>query len=1066
MQLYRHASIRQKLTRIVLITCATAVLVACTVFAVYDITTFRLSMGNDLATLAEIVGANSSAAVTFGDKEAAHEILSSLTARPHIVEACILATDGSVFARYNRPGSDPDFTPPRLQPEGVSTSSGHMVVFRSIRLDGAPIGAIYMKSDLDLLYARATRFAGIILVVMLVSLLAAYFLASRLQSAISGPILELARTAFAVSTGKDYSVRAIKKADDEIGFLYDRFNEMLGQIEQREVALQKARDELELRVLERTSELLKEVAERTQAERALEERTAFLNSLIETTPLAVVVLDPDFRAEMCNRAFESLFLYRREEILGRDMARLIPANLRTEEEAHHDALLSGKTIHISTQRSRRDGSAVDVEVFSVALRGAEGSSGYLLLYQDITERKRAEDAVLRAKETAEMANLAKSEFLANMSHEIRTPMNGIIGMTALALDTDLTTEQREYLGMVRTSADSLLKLINDILDFSKIEAGKFELEAIDFPLRQSLGETLKTLGLRAHEKGVELAWRMGAGVPEFVSGDLSRLRQIILNLVGNAAKFTERGEIVLEGEKESEEDGKILLHFKVRDTGIGIAPEKQKIIFEAFTQADGSTTRKYGGTGLGLAITAQIVELMGGKIWVESELGCGSTFHFTVQLGIAKDSSEAHPAADPQLLHDALVLIVDDNSTNRVILVDMLMRWGMRVESADSAASALAILDRGVQPPRQFSLIITDLHMPVVDGFGLVQAIKENPPLAAIPILILGSGAQAKDRAQMGELGISALLTKPVQPSELLDAVLNALSPATTMEMQQQPPAQVPQGEGEGMKVLLVEDNAVNRTLARKLLEKHGHTVVLAENGREALDALKRETVDLVLMDLQMPVMDGLEAIAAVRKKEMGTEVHLPIVALTAHAMKGDRERCLAAGADDYLAKPIQTPALFATLDRIRTTRITKGSVPATAAGPAAAPTAATAPSTVTNATTSSLDMVDALQRVEGDSELLEEIARIFVDECAKIITEIRGALDTSDARLLEQSAHRLKGSSSNLGARLLAQSASELELMARAGDLRSARLQFKTVEAEVSKLFVELEAISRKVTR
>lgn len=268
------------------------------------------------------------------------------------------------------------------------------------------------------------------------------------------------------------------------------------------------------------------------------------------------------------------------------------------------------------------------------------------------------------------------------------------------------------------------------------------------------------------------------------------------------------------------------------------------------------------------------------------------------------------------------------------------------------------------------------------------------------------------------------------------------------------------------MRVLLVEDNAVNRTLARKLLEKHGHTVVLAENGREALDALKRETVDLVLMDLQMPVMDGLEAIAAVRKKEMGTEVHLPIVALTAHAMKGDRERCLAAGADDYLAKPIQTPALFATLDRIRTTRITKGSVPATAAGPAAAPTAATAPSTVTNATTSSLDMVDALQRVEGDSELLEEIARIFVDECAKIITEIRGALDTSDARLLEQSAHRLKGSSSNLGARLLAQSASELELMARAGDLRSARLQFKTVEAEVSKLFVELEAISRKVTR
>jgi two-component system, sensor histidine kinase and response regulator len=301
---------------------------------------------------------------------------------------------------------------------------------------------------------------------------------------------------------------------------------------------------------------------------------------------------------------------------------------------------------------------------------------------------------------------------------------------------------------------------------------------------------------------------------------------------------------------------------------------------------------------------------------------------------------------------------------------------------------------------------------------------------------------------------MAALLTKPVQPSELLDAVLTALSPATTLEMPQQPLALGPQGEGKGMKVLLAEDNAVNRTLAKKLLEKHGHTVVLAENGREALDALYRETVDLVLMDLQMPVMDGLEAIAAVRKKEVGTGVHLPIVALTAHAMKGDRERCLAAGADDYLIKPIHTPALLATLDRIRTAKITEGSTTATAA------------TTATNVTTSSMDMADALQRVEGDSDLLEEIARIFVDECARIMAEIRDALDTPDAHLLEQSAHRLKGSSSNLGAKSLAQSASELELMARAGDLRSARLHFNTIEAEVSKLFLELETISRKVAR
>jgi two-component system sensor histidine kinase/response regulator len=1053
MQLLRHASIRQKLTRIVLLTCATAVLVACTVFAVYDITTFRLSMANDLTTLAEIVGANTSAALTFGDQEAAHEILSSLAARPHIVEACIFTPDGRVFARYSRPGSNPDSTPPWALPEGVSSVSGHLLIFRSIWLDGTSIGAIYMKSDLDALYARAARFAGIIIVVMLVSLLAAYLLAARLQSVISGPILELARTAFAVSTGKGYSVRVVKKADDEIGFLFDRFNGMLDQIQQRDSELVWAREELEVRVDERTRELKKEVADRTLAEQNLEERTTFLNSLIENCPVALVALNADETVQMCNPAFEHIFRYRSQDVIGHSLVDLImtPAH-HAEAQADRQALLEGKTCHKITQRRRRDESLVDVEVFSVPLTTKGSFAGVLLLYQDITERKLAEEALHQAKDSAEAANRAKSDFLANMSHEIRTPMNGIIGMTGLALDTDLTTEQREYLGMVKTSADSLLKLINDILDFSKIEAGKFDLEAVDFSLRQSLGETLKALGLRAHDKGVELAWRVGAGVPEFVSGDLSRLRQIIVNLVDNAMKFTEQGEVVLEVEKESEheQDGEILLHFRVKDTGIGIAPEKQKPIFEAFTQADGSTTRKYGGTGLGLTITAQIVELMGGEIWVESELGHGSTFHFTARFGIAKGNSVAHAAGDPQLLHDALVLVVDDNETSRIILVDMLMKWGMRVESAESAEAALAILERGVPAARQFSLIITDLHMPLVDGLGLVEALRKNPVFAPIPILILSSSAQPNDRARTRVLGIAGLLTKPVQPSELLDAVLNALSAATSVEMPQQTPAL--SLHGEGMKVLLAEDNAVNRTLAKKLLEKHGHTVVLAENGREALDALERETVDLALVDVQMPVMDGLEAIVAIRKKEKGTGAHLPIVALTAHAMKGDRERCLAAGADDYLTKPIHTPALFAALERIRTAKTTEGSPPAAAA------------TTATNLTTNSLDMADALQRVEGDSELLEEIARIFADECAKTMAEIRGALDAPDVRLLEQLAHRLKGSSSNLGARLLAQSAAELEMMARAGDLGSARLQFKAVEAEVSKLLVELEAISRKV--
>ncbi|MGH9713455.1 MAG: response regulator [Candidatus Acidiferrales bacterium] len=1054
MQFHRETSIRQKLTRIVMLTCGIAILAACSVFAAYDVTTYRRTMASDLSTVAEIVGGNTAVALTFNDPESAHETLNSLRAKPHVVEACIYGPDGRIFARYSRPGSKPDFIPPARAGEGISIISGHLVLFRQIRSQGEAAGTIYLKSDLGQLYARAEGFLGITAVIILACLLLTYLLASRLQRVISGPILELARTAFTVSNTKDYSLRATKKSEDETGYLYDCFNGMLAQIQHRDTELLWARDELEVRVDERTRELQNEVSVRALAERKLAERTAFLNSLIENCPVALLALDPDERVQTCNPAFEQIFGFRAQEVLGHSLANLITVPEQASEvETLNREMLSGRTLHMVTQHRRKEGTLVEVEVFSVPLVLEGKLTGILRLYQDITERKKAEGALLRAKDAAEATTRAKSEFLANMSHEIRTPMNGIIGMTGLALDTELTSEQREYLTMVKTSADSLLKLINDILDFSKIEAGRFDLEAIDFALRQSVGETLKTLGLRAHEKGVELAWRVGADVPEFLSGDLSRLRQIVVNLIGNALKFTERGEVVLEVEKEDAADEALLLHFKVKDTGIGIAPEKQKLIFDAFTQADGSTTRKYGGTGLGLAITSQIVELMGGKIWLESELGRGSTFHFTARFGIAKGNSVKHAAADPQLLSDSLVLIVDDNITNRIILTDTLMKWGMQVDAAESAEAALAILNHAAQSFRPFSVIITDLNMPLVDGFGLVEAIRENPVLAAIPILMISSSAQPSQRARSEELGIAAFLTKPVQPSELLDAVLNVRTAGAIEDTASEPPVHAQHGEGERMKVLLTEDNAVNRILALKLLEKHGHTVVLAENGREALEALEREAVDLILMDVQMPVMDGLEAIAAIRKKEEGSGVHLPIVALTAHAMKGDRERCLAAGADEYLTKPIKTPELMAAIERFQGAKASKDPQRVLPGTPDA------------DSPVSSLDMADALERVEGDSELLEEISRIFAEECLKTMAALRRAVEASDTAAVGRLAHTLKGSASNVGARILAQTTAELESMARAGDLRGAQRQFKTVESEVSKLLVEMEKISRKVT-
>src|SRR5271156_2656133 len=618
----RHSSIGEKLKRIILVICGVSILMACSALAVYNAVKFRTQLASSLASTAAIAGSNSTAALVFSDAQSAAEILSSLRAQPHIVEACIYNRDGSVFAKYARRGADPGFTPPARQSAGIMFSARHMILFQPIQLNGEQIGTIYLKSDLDELYASATRFAEIVLIVMLASFVTAYLLASRLQRVISEPILELARTASAVSLEKDYSLRAVTSGDDEIGDLADRFNEMLTQIQARDGALQTARLELEARVDLRTRELKNEVDERKQAQRKLEEQRSFLNSVIETSPLGIVAMDNDGIVQMCNPAVEKLFQYKRDEFLGNPISSMLaPPGQFDMLEANRLAVQHGHATHVTARRKRRDGTLLDVEVSAVPLIIEESTTGVLVLYQDITERKRSEEALLQAKDTAEAASRAKSEFLANMSHEIRTPMNGIIGMTELTLDTDLNAEQREFLGMVRTSADSLLTVINDILDFSKIEAGKLEILREDFSFKESLGETLKALALRAHLKNLELAWRVGPEVPDFLKGDAGRLRQVLGNLVGNAVKFTEHGEVAVDVQKEAEDEGGVLLHFRVRDTGIGIPKDKQEMIFDVFTQADSTATRKYGGTGLGLAITSRLVKLMGGKLWVESELG-------------------------------------------------------------------------------------------------------------------------------------------------------------------------------------------------------------------------------------------------------------------------------------------------------------------------------------------------------------------------------------------------------------------------------------------------------------
>jgi len=562
--------------------------------------------------------------------------------------------------------------------------------------------------------------------------------------------------------------------------------------------------------------------------------------------------------------------------------------------------------------------ATQLEV-RVQERTQELSHANANLAEEIVERKNTQAKLQQAIAAAEAASEAKSEFLANMSHEIRTPLNGVMGMTDLALDTDLTEEQREYLETVKMSADSLVSVINDILDFSKIEAGKIDLDVMDFNLRGCLEATLKTLALRAHEKGLELLCEMTPEVPEAVRGDANRLRQIVVNLVGNAIKFTSEGEVALVVRALETAGENRLLQFTVSDTGIGIPLEKQKSIFEAFTQADTSTTRKYGGTGLGLTISTRFVEMMGGKIWVESEPGLGTRFHFTARLGAADAQAfRIGTIAPPEILRAVKVLVVDDNHTNRGILEGMLKRWGMKPTSVEGGDEALRQLSFARDAGDPYRLILTDMRMPQMDGFGLVERIRQSPHLATATIMMLTSAGHRGDAARCRELGVAAYLLKPIRQYELREVIARALG---EKEQQGVVPliTRFPMRDGREpsvcLSVLLVEDNAVNQRLVARLLEKRGHRVVVAANGREAIAALERDAFDLVFMDIQMPEMDGIEATAAIRKKEQLSGKYQAVIALTAHAMKGDQERCLAAGMDGYLSKPIRPQELDAILE-------------------------------------------------------------------------------------------------------------------------------------------------------
>ena len=778
------------------------------------------------------------------------------------------------------------------------------------------------------------------------------------------------------------------------------------------------------------------MTKRREAEDSLKESEEKYRTIIESSEDGYYEVDIEGNFDFFNNSMNKILEYSRDEILGKNVRSFMDEeNAKKVSETFNHVLQTGKTIKVTDWTLiKKTGEECFVEP-SISLIKEKGRPiGFRGFIRDVTKRKKAEE-LKQAKLAAESASKAKSNFLANMSHEIRTPLNSIIGLVELMLDTELNPRQREDLDVVKAAAYSLLSVINDILDFSKIEAGKLELEETVFKLRDFLGESLKIMAGKAHEKRLELAYRIASDVPDHIVGDPVRFRQVLLNLVGNSIKFTEEGEIVVNVQLDHQNETEAHIHFSVKDTGIGIPIEKQEIIFGAFDQAESSTSRRFGGTGLGLAVSSQLVDLMGGRIWVESQPGKGSTFHFTSRFVVQPDEEEAEALLYDVDLSNIRVLVVDDNATNRQIVQEILENWGMSSKAASGMEEAQEILVPVEGSGAPFNLALIDSDMPESDGFTLARWINSQDALD-INVIMMLTHSSTRSQAELSELGVKSSIKKPIRPSDLLDTIMIALEITKIQpDVDSKMPGQI-LTYTHPLHILVAEDTLFNQKFILRLLDRWGHRAVVVENGHKALEALNKDEFDLVLMDVQMPEMDGFEAATAIRESEKQTGGHIPIIAMTAHAMKGDRKRCIEAGMDEYISKPISSDVLRKTIQTL---------VPeATQESPVLGKV---------EDTLMSFDKEELLDAFDHDWSFFKEAVDMFVSDYPSMVDTIRETLKTKDATTLKLTAHALKGMTGNFKGQAAAKAALNLEEMGQRGDFSGIDQKFETLINELDKL-------------